>query len=401
MRVLALAADGLPSEEQIDGEVRLTRLALDRRITSSLRPLPMGARSSVARVLGLEPDAITLPATPVRGLDRLRHPLRRILELGAHVRRVGPWTDAVAAAAPDTDVFHTQALPALPVVREAARRLGARYVYDFADYQTEAGRVARLPRLARAILRRRERRWAGQAAGLLAVSEPMADLVAAQLGTGRPVVVLNCPPAWRANDPSPPHSTRLRDELRLPDSRPIVLHHGQLKPERGIEELLAAAEDPRLRALDLAIVLLGFGRLRPLLEDAARRQPGRVYVLPAVPPDELLDWVAGADVVYLGCPPLTLNLRLTLPNKLFESIMAGVPVVAAQGTEQARLIEREGIGRTVDISRADQLASSLVELLALPDAERTALRQHCRTLALTKYSWELNSGPLVDLYRRL
>ena len=399
--MIALAGDGLPPGDEIEGGVRITRITLDRRITSALRPLPARACTWLARALGLDPDATILPAARAHGLDRVRQPLRRSLELGAHVRRVGPWTDAVAAAAPDTDVFHTQALPALPVVREAARRSGARYVYDFADFQTEAGRIARLPRFARAMLRRRERRWAGGAAGLLAVSEPMADLVAARYRTARPVVVLNCVPAWRADDPTPPRSTRLRDELRLPDDRPIVLHHGQLKPERGIEELIRAADDPQLRALDPAFVLMGYGRLQPLLDEAARQRPGRVYVLPAVPVDELLDWVAGADIAYLGCPPVTLNLRLTLPNKLFESIMAGVPVVAARGTEQARLIEQAGIGRTVDINRSDQLAGALVDLLALPEAQRLALRQHCRTLALTQYSWELRSQPLVELYGRL
>jgi glycosyltransferase involved in cell wall biosynthesis len=401
VRVIALAGDGLPHEEQIEGGVRVTRLTLDRRITSSLRPIPARARIGIARMLGLDPQATILPAAGVRGMDRLRYPVRRALELAAHVRRVGPWTDALAAAAPETDVFHTQALVALPVIRQAAQRLGARYVYDVADYQTEAARIARLPRLVRAVARRRERGWARQAAGLLAVSEPMADLVAARFGTARPGVVLNCPPSWRADDAMPPPSSRLRDELHLPDGHPIVLHHGQFKPGRGIEELVRAADNPALRALDPAFVLLGFGRLQPLLDDAARQRPGRVFVLPAVPPDELLDWVAGADVAYLGCPPVTLNLRLTIPNKLFEAMMAGVPVLAAQGTEQARLIAQEGVGTCFDIDSTDELAAALMALLAMPEPERRALRQHCRTLALTSYSWERRSRPLVDLYRRL
>lgn len=400
MRVIALAGDGLPQEEMI-GDVRVTRLALDRRITWSLRPLPRWARAGTARVLGLDPEAVILPATPIHGLDRLRYPLRRLLELGAHVRRVGPWTDAVALAAPDTDVFHTQALPALPVVHKAARKVGARYVYDVADYQTEAARVARLPRLVRWLLRRRERRWARGATGLLAVSEPMADLVAQRFGTARPGVLLNCPPAWRPDETGPPVSARIRDELGLAPDRPIVLHHGQFKPGRGIEELVRAADDEQLRALDPAIVLLGFGRLRPVLDAAARQRSGRLYLLRAVPVDALLDWVASADVAYLGCPPLTLNLRMTIPNKLFESLMAGVPVVAADGTEQARLIAQEGVGTSVDINSPARLAAALVAILATPQAERRALRQHCRTMALTKYSWERRSQPLLDLYRAL
>ncbi len=401
MRVIALAGSGLARDEQIQGGVRLTRVEVDRRITSALRPLPPRLRAGLARLIGLDPNAIILPALQARGLDRLRHPLRRSLELAAHVRRVGPWSAAVTSAAPETDVFQTQALPALPVVRAAARRVGGRFVYDFADYQTEAARLASLPRLLRAIARRRELAWARQASGMFAASDPMADLVEQRFKVARPGVLLNCPPKWRATQTAPPVSTLIRDALGLAHDRLIVLHHGQFKPGRGIEELLAAADDPQLRALDPAIVLLGYGRLRPVLEESARRQPGRVYIMPGVAPDELLDWVASADVCYLGVPPVTLNQRLTIPNKLFESLMAGVPVVAAMGTEQARLVERVGVGRTVDVTAPRDLAAALVELLELPAAERDALRQHCRTLGLSTYNWEATSAPVVELYCRL
>ena len=400
MRVLALADGRVPTEEAIAG-IQVTRLTLDRRITSALRPLPASVRSLVARIVGMDPEAVALPGDRGRGLDRLRYPVRRLLEVTAQVRRVGPWNDALVRAAPDTDVFHTQALMALPVVRKAARRVGGRFVYDFADYQTEAGRIAQMPGFVRALVRRRERRWARGAAGLLAVSEPVADLVAERVGAARPSVVLNCPPTWQAELTSPPGSTRLRDALGLAADRRIVLYHGQLKPDRGIHGLLETADHPLLRQLDPAIVMLGFGRLRPLAEDAARKHPGRVFFLPPVPVDDLLDWVSGADVAYLGCPPLTLNLRLTLPNKVFEAMMAGVPVVAAAGTEQARLVEREGVGRVADIDRPDQLVTAIAGLLTMAESERAALRAHCRAIALAKYSWELRSGPLLDLYRRL
>ena len=401
MRVIALAGSHLPAEEQIDGGVRVTRVQVDRRITSALRPLPHVVRALIARLIGLDPNAIILTAVPVRGLDRLRHPLRRSLELAAHVRRVGPWAAAVAGAAPETDVFQTQALPALPVVRSAAHRIGGRFVYDFADYQTEAARLARLPRVLRAFVRRRELAWAREAAGMFAVTEPMADLVAQRFKVERPGVLLNCPALWRAGEATPPVSSRIRSALGLPEGRLIVLHHGQFKPGRGIEELLAAADEPALRTLDPAIVVLGYGRLRPVLEAAARQRPGRVYILPGVSPDGLLDWVASSDVCYLGVPPVTLNQRLTIPNKLFESLMAGVPVVAAAGTAQAQVVEQEAVGQTVDIADPDALAGALLKLLALPETERAELRQHCRTLALSRYNWEAKSAPLVALYGRL
>jgi len=398
--VLALPGEGLPATEILGSRVRVVRLDIDRRITSGLRPLPVKARVLVARAIGLDPQATILPAAPPRGVDRLRHPVRRLLELCAHVRRVGPWTDAVVAAAPGTDVFHTETLPALPVVRGAARRVGGRYVYDVADYQTEAARIARLPRLLRALLRRRERHWARGAVGLLAVSEPVATLVADRFGVPKPGLLLNCPPAWRPDEIAPV-SNLIREALGLPLHRPVIVHQGHFKLDRGIEELVGAAGHPLIRKLDAAIVFIGTGRLRALLDQAAAQRPGQIFVIPAVPPERIVEWVASADVVYLGFPPRTLNLRLTLPNKLFESMMAGVPVIADTATEQGRFVERAALGRTTNTESADALAEALYDVLSMSADEREAMRRHCRSTALSRYTWQLNHGPLIDLYRRI
>jgi glycosyltransferase involved in cell wall biosynthesis len=92
---------------------------------------------------------------------------------------------------------------------------------------------------------------------------------------------------------------------------------------------------------------------------------------------------------------------LNLPNKLFESLMAGVPVVVSRGNEQCRLVSAEQVGRCTDIDSPRAIAETLAALLQSPPYERQRLRAHCRTVALTKYTWDLNSGGLLALYRRL
>ena len=83
---------------------------------------------------------------------------------------------------------------------------------------------------------------------------------------------------------------------------------------------------------------MGFGRLEGWLRERAADDPEHLVVLPPVPPDELLPWTASADVTFVGQPPRTLNQRYNLPNKLFESLMAGVPVVVSKDNEQCRLV---------------------------------------------------------------
>jgi len=270
-----------------------------------------------------------------------------------------------------------------------------------ADYHSEAERIARMPWAVRELVRRRERDWVRDAAGFLAVSDPVAELVARKWRVARPAVLLNCPPAWQPEDPRPPGSDRLRRAAGIASDLPIVLFQGGFSIDRGLEGLVAAVDEPALRELGAVIVFMGYGRLQAFLERAAQADPERIHVLPAVPPDDLLAWTAGADVSFVGQPPWTLNHRMNLPNKLFESLMAGVPVMVSKGNEQCRLVTAEGVGECADIGDPRAIAQGLATILGRTPLERSELRRHCRSVALSKYTWDQNAGGLVDLYRRL
>jgi glycosyltransferase involved in cell wall biosynthesis len=399
--LVGLAGPGLPERERIDGGIDLRRVSLDTTIASAFRPLPLPARRGLARLLGIDPAATQLPTTRATGPDRIRAPFRRLAEILAHARRVGPWSTAVVAAAPGTDVFACKALIALPVIRSAARRTGGRFVYDIADIHTEAARLARMPAWFRALVRGRERTWMREAAGLTAVSPGVADEVVRLFGVARPTVVLNCPPAWRPGEELPARTGRLRALARIAPERPLVLYQGGFSVDRGIEELVRAIEVPALADLNAVAVFIGYGRLRPWLDEQAARLPGRVVVVDAIPPGELQEYTVDADVGFVGQPPRTLNQRLNLANKLFEYLQAAVPVVVAEGTAHCRLVRDHAVGRCVDVDDPAAVARSMAELLGADPAERERLRRHARSVALAEYTWEVQRLNVVELYRGL
>ena len=434
--LVAFAAPGLPLHEDLAERLDLRRVAVDRRVTSAFRPLPEAARATLAWLLGFPPDVTALPPARERHpVDRLRAPLRRLVEIVAHQRRVGPWRDAVLRAVPDADVYHCKALIALPVIAGAAarrtaagktaaasggfgartgacmprtrgdaaragERTTARFAYDLADLHTEAARLARMPGPVRALVRGREARWVRRASLLFAVSEGVAREAARRFHVPEPVVVLNCPPAWRPDEPGPPTSNRIREATGIARGRPIVLYQGGFSVDRGIEELISALDEPTMRALGAAVVLLGYGRLRDRFVAEASARPGGLYVLDAVAPGELLEWTASADAGFVGQPPRTLNQRLNLANKLFESIMAGVPVIVAEGTEHCRVATAERLGVCCGVEPA-AIAEAVAHLLDRPVGEREALRAHVRSVALERYTWERQQRGLVEAYRML
>ncbi len=325
----------------------------------------------------------------------LRSPLRQIRQLQAIAsQRAG----AVAAIAPDSpDVIHAMGLMGLPVGIALRDRLGGRLIYDARDLYPDAGNLARLPSPLRRLAGALERRWSRSADRVVTVNDALADLLGDRLECERPLVVLNAS-VIRPTDESRPR--RLHDALGLPADVPIVLYHGGFSPGRGITELMdAMAEVPGAH-----LVLLGYGRLEEALRARVAARPdlaARVSVLPAVPPGELLDWVASADVIAIPIQGHTLNHRLATPNKLFEALAAGVPVVASDLPGMAPIVRELDAGVLVDPTRPASIAAGIRILLDPPHPARDATRARIRAAAAGRYDWPSQFNRLLAEYARL
>jgi glycosyltransferase involved in cell wall biosynthesis len=294
----------------------------------------------------------------------------------------------------EADVFHGMAYMGIPVALALSRRQAASSViYDARDIYVDAHNLARLPRPARALLGRIERRWARTANRVVSVNQGYAEVMAARWGMGLPLVVMNCSDARRA-----PRDRRFHDRFGLSAETPVVLYQGGLSPERGIEQLIAAmAQLPQC-----VLVLMGYGALEARLPAmiAGHGIGDRVRFLPPVPPGELLDWVAAADIAAMPIQASTLNHRLTTPNKLFEAMAAGVPVVASDLPGMSRIIEETGCGLTCDPADPSSIAAAIRRIVDDPAASE---RMGAAGLAAASgtYSWTGQVEKLAGEYARL
>jgi glycosyltransferase involved in cell wall biosynthesis len=308
------------------------------------------------------------------------------------------WARAAAAAAPPAAVWHGHDLTGLPAAARAAERGGGRLVYDAHELFLEAHGAVTQPGWARRIVGRVERRLAARADALVTVNDELASVLAADLRPARTVVAHNCPPRWVPPSPRP---DRLRAAARIPAEAPVLLYHGSVAPERGLPQLVAALERPALGGAHLAI--LAVGRPDPALSAALAISPAadRVHLLPAVAPDELPPWVASADLAVMPIQPSTRNHRLSTPNKLFEALAAGVPVLASDFPAMRRIVldDPDGpLGAVCDPADPDAIAAAAAALLGLDDAAAAALRARCLRAAHARWCWEIEGARLVALY---
>ncbi len=399
VRVPVSAADGLPLPTPIRAAIGRARGGRRGRARSGPDEAPPAVVATEART-GSPAGARPGPRRPGLGarVGRLVGGVRRMTAIALTVRSQ---TRAAVAVAPDADLVHGMAYMGIPVALAVGRRRGAAVVYDARDIYVDAGNLARLPRPMRAIVAARERRWARAAGRVVTVSRPYAEVMAERWGLPLPGIAMNC--AYRTEPPDPPER-RFHDRLDLPPAARVVLYQGGFSPGRGIEQLVVAIRD----VPGAVLVLLGYGNLLPELErraaDPALADPilgRRVRIMPAVPPDALLGWVAAADVVAMPIQPSTLNHRLTTPNKLFEAMAVGVPVVASDLPGMAPIVHETGCGVVCDPTDPTAIARAIRSILDAPAGERGAYRDRALAAAHATYCWERQVEVLLEEYCRL
>lgn len=396
---------GLAFEEEVEG-FRVVRAPADWRFAFAPTRGSARRRSRAAQAAdgGGSPGR---GASPRRG--RLSRLLRRLAgapglsivaepvrQLMMFVVRPYGWAVALEEVVEPADVWHGMWAGSLPALARFRARHGGRTIYDSRDIYLHARSFDRSPRLIRAAFRWLERRWARRVDAVITVNDAYAAILARTLGRQIAAVVRNCPPRYEPPSPSP---DLIRKRLGLPPSTAIVLHQGNLQTDRGIEEGMSAI----LEVTGAAFVILGFGALHDELAEATRRDPwrDRVFLIDAVPPSQLLDWTASADVLLMAIQPTSLNHRYTTPNKLWEALAAGVPVVASDLPGMAEVVRETGAGVVCDPTSPAAIAAAIRDILSRLPADRADLQRRALAAAHDRYNWEVQAGALLDLYRTL
>jgi glycosyltransferase involved in cell wall biosynthesis len=292
------------------------------------------------------------------------------------------------------DAYHAHDITALPTCYLAARLRRKRLIFDAHELPLTQQHIlekAGLAGVSRALLRLMMRRCDGS----IAVSPPLIDEMQKLYGGPRATLVRNCP------DYQPPvQSDLLRERLGLGAQTRVALYQGGLQANRALDVLVRAA--PYL-APGHVIVVMGKGEqeaaLRALIAELQVAE--RVVLTPAVPYAELLRVTASADlglIVYR--PTYSLNVRYCLPNKLFEYLMAGVPVLASPLDAVAEILTTYDAGRVVASLEPQAVAEAISALLA-DEGARRRMRENGWRAAREEFRWELEQRTLVALYQRM
>ncbi len=294
----------------------------------------------------------------------------------------------------DRPVFVARQLRhALWLDRQRRRRgLDCRLVYEFHNLEhrlrAEAGDS---PGAAR--LRAQELAVCRRADALIAIGEPLADDLRELLDDGPPVHVL--PDGvdlerFGAITPPPPIADRLR-----------LVYAGSLYPEKGADRLLDC-----LAACPSEVELTVVGGNAPAdlarMRQRAAADPtlrDRVRFTGRVPPARVPEHLAAADAILIPAGPGLHSRRYTSPLKLFESMAAGLPVIAPPTPAIASVLVDGQTGLLAPGESGADLAVAVRRLLA-DRAAAAAIGRRSRAAAAT-YSWQARGRSLAAFLRTL
>lgn len=293
---------------------------------------------------------------------------------------------ATVLKAEGADVYVGHNIDTLIPVCEAAKSRGAAVIFDAMEFYSDM--LGNQSSLERDLIRSIERRYLPRCSLVLTPSEPIAQALRAEYGIERLLRVWNAAPI----------------ETRLPAKslggfslywRNAVVDLGP----RGLEDVLLA-----LNSLPADIHLYLQGRVpsdggRSLL--ARLKSLGlddRVTILPPFPPEEAV-LKAAPYAVGLCLEPVTIrNSDLTISNKLFDYLMAGLAIVASNTTGQTEIVRLSNAGLIYRAGDPFDLAERIMELYHDPRLLNT-LQVNARSFALREGNLEHELQKLIGAFR--
>jgi glycosyltransferase involved in cell wall biosynthesis len=282
-------------------------------------------------------------------------------------------------------LINVHTLSLLPLGIWLKFRLGGKLVYDAHELETEAEGIVGFRKTVSKIVERLGIKFVDLT---VVVSSQIESWYRSKYGVENIVSVLNCPAQKLLAK-----NSLLGDEFNVQATTKIALYQGGLVAGRGVELLLDAFES--MQNNRYALVFMGYGELEESIKQSMIRCKN-IHLKSAVPPAAVLDYTASADFGISIIEDSCLSYRYCLPNKLFEYIMARVPVVVSDLPEMRRVVDDFSIG----VVLRDWSVESL--LRALRDLEEMNSIELSRSLnrAAEYFSWENQEIILAQAYKK-
>ena len=187
-----------------------------------------------------------------------------------------------------------------------------------------------------------------------------------------------------------------RNSLNLPEDKFIVIVQGTgINVDRGTEELILS-----LKILDnILLLIIGSGGAISDLKIMVKKNDlkNKVRFMERLPFEEMMQYTINADLGITLDKPTSLNYKYSLPNKLFDYIRAGIPVLASNLIEVKHIVEEYNIGIVVSSVNPEEIAIAIETYREKGDAYKSEIKTNLLK-ASDELQWEKDAEVLSRFY---
>ena len=262
-------------------------------------------------------------------------------------------------------------------------------IFDSHEYFTETPELVHRPRVQR-VWKSIEGFVVPRLKTMITVNESIANLFRERYGL-EVHVVRNIP--MKRSLPAPGD----KQTLGLPlDKHLLVLQGSGINVQRGAEELVEAMQ----YLDDCLLMIIGGGDVLDTLQRMVvdLNITHRVRFFQRMPYAHMMAYTQLAEIGFCLDKDTNLNYRFSLPNKLFDFIQAGVPIIASHLTEIEKIIRYYDLGLFVENHDPMTIAKTIRE--ALSDETRLTLWKHNLAIAAQELCWENEEKKLMAMLKK-
>ena len=288
------------------------------------------------------------------------------------------------------DIVHCNDLNALPLgyILKSILRC-KKIVYDAHELESERNEQGSL---AKHLARFLEGVLIKKVDAVITVSDGIADWYKHAYGIKRPNVIMNVP-EWKDIQK---HNLFAEENAGLAGKK-IFLYQGGLSAGRGIEYMLEAFS--KRRDNKAVLMFMGYGSLAEKIKEAAKVYDN-IFYHEAVKPQELWRYTASADYGLVCTENTRLSYYYSLPNKLFEYAMSGLPMILTNLHEFIFLNNQYKFGVVLENSSAREINDKVDYLLDIDANKYDEFSSNAKKMA-KDLAWEQQGDRLHKIYSDL
>ena len=288
----------------------------------------------------------------------------------------------------ERDIVHCNDLLTLPmgVIAKKFYNKNLKIVYDAHEYETELNGLKGKKKRFRKLLEKSLIKYADR---VMTVSNSIAEEYVRLYNIEKPVLVLNTPPYTDIVK-----KNIFRETFNIDEDKTIFLYQGGLVNGRGIEDILESFRE--IKDDKSVIVFMGYGVFEEEIQKHAAKY-NNIFFHPAVSPDVLLEYTSSADFGISMIEDICLSYRYCLPNKMFEYMMAEVPVIVSNLPEMKKVVETYKVGVVAKSNGREGLEAAILEATKLDKQELNTNIKKAKKI----FNWEEQEKVLLATYRDL